>query len=88
MPKFRATVRMREIEAPDATAVLRQLDERMKGAGFTNWKVVSIEAEGAGVRPRTRYLVPGYRAARGESWKLFMVAAGAWAVWFLWLLWD
>lgn len=87
MPKFRATVRVTEIDAPDPAAALRQLDEQMKGSRITNWKVVSIEAEGAGGHPQTRYFARRHQVARSESWKLFMVAAGAWAAWFLWLLW-
>jgi hypothetical protein len=86
MQKFRATVRLTEIEGADPAHVQRALDERMKEAGFAKWRVLSIEAEGAATRSRHRDIhVPRHRA-QSEGWGLFLVAAGAWVVWLFWLL--
>lgn len=87
MAKFRATVRVTELEGPDLANVQRTLDERMKEAGFPKWKVVSIETEGA-MSSRRREVRAARRRRRSEGWGLFFVAAGAWAVWFFWLLVD
>ena len=88
MAKFRATVRVTEIEGPDVANVQLALDERMKEAGFAKWRVLSIETEGAPSTIRRR----DARAARSqrlnEGWGLVLIAAGAWAVWFFWLLVD
>jgi hypothetical protein len=90
MAKFRATVRVTEIEGPDLANVQRALDERMKEAGFAKWRVLSIETEGAPptISRRRETRGPARRTRRNEGWGLFFVAAGAWAVWFFWLLVD
>jgi hypothetical protein len=86
MHKFRATVRLTEIEGADPAQVQRALDEHLKQAGFAKWRILSIEAEGAVARGRSREIRLPRRRARSEGWGLFVVAAGAWVVWLFWLL--
>lgn len=86
MPRFRATVRVTELEGSDPASVQKMLDERFKEAGFAHWRVTTIETEGAARRPRGRDVRTARRRPRGEGWGLFLIAAGAWAVWFFYLL--
>ena len=86
MPRFRATVRVTELEGPDPASVQKMLDERLKEAGFARWRVTTIETEGVAHRPRGRDSRAARRRSRSEGWGLFLIAAGAWAVWFFYLL--
>jgi hypothetical protein len=86
MQKFRATVRLTEIEGADPAQVQRTLDERLKEAGFAKWRVLSIEMDGAGTRGRSREIRAPRHRTRSEGWGLFVVAASAWVVWLFWLL--
>jgi hypothetical protein len=89
MPKFQATVRVSDLEGADPAAAQHLLDERLKGAGFENWQVLSIETPGAVRRRERREIRPvARRRSQSDGWGLFFVAAGAWVVWFLWALAD
>jgi hypothetical protein len=86
MQKFRATVRLTEVEGADPAQVQRALDERLKEAGFAKWRVLSIEVDGPGLHGGSREIRVHRHRTQSDGWGLFVVAAGAWLVWLCWLL--
>ena len=87
MAQYEAMVRMLDIVEADPVAARRAVEDRLRAAGFTRWRIVNIAAagaansSGAALRTGRRRRPPAY-AGGG-----FLVAAVlAWALWFLWLL--
>lgn len=86
MPKFRATVRLPDLNGADPAAVQHTLDDKLKQAGFERWRVLKIEVQGKEPRrPReplpvvTRVAAPAPSTGAGG---ILLIGAGALAIWF------
>ncbi len=89
MAKFRATLRVSDLNGADPAAVQRALDERLKQAGIERWKVLSIENEAAAAarrqarRPVRNHLMPrrpvAVRQPHGDAGGFLLAAAVVWA---------
>jgi hypothetical protein len=87
MPKFRAIVRLSGIEAADAASVPRTVEEQLKAAGLSRWRVLRVHDEDAPRRRRLQRLRyrRRWRSRREGTNGLLIVAASAWAIWFFWM---
>jgi hypothetical protein len=87
MPHYEATVRVLDVEEPDASTAKRVIEERLRAAGFSRWQVVHLGLPGAVARTARRpqrLLTPIDANYAGGA--LLVAAVVAWALWFLWLL--
>ena len=89
MPKFRATVQLTNLDGQDTVVVRQALDEELKRAGFTHWRIIGIEPEVKAARWRLRS-APADRVEQPRrpmnAGGVLLVAASAWAIWFFWML--
>jgi hypothetical protein len=85
--RFQAIVRILDVMEPDAPTARRTVEERLQGAGFNRWRLVSLHPQTIPTPLRRR---PQRRALRPEAsytgGGLLMGAIVAWALWVLWLL--
>lgn len=86
MPKFRATVRLPDLDGADPAAVQHSVEGKLKQAGFERWRILKIEAQGKPPR-RPRELPPlaaraGAPAQSTGAGGILLIGAGALAIWF------
>ena len=88
MAKFRATVRVVELDGADASSVQKALEERLRQSGFERWRVLSVEAEGSPRPARENHRPIGLprRRRSSDARGLLLVAAATWAIWFFWFI--
>lgn len=85
MAKFRATVRLADLNGKDALSVREALEERLRGAGIEHWRVVDIVPVDTAVAP-PRATAARWRADRLIAGRLMLLGAVGWALWFFSLL--
>ena len=86
MANFEATVHVFEVSESNAAAARRAIEDRLRVAGFTRWRVGRVVPQGTIVHradsPR--------RVARTDAsyvgGAMLIAAVLAWTLWFLWLL--
>jgi len=88
MPRYRATVQLRDIEGPDRASVKRRLQKRLDDAGLKGCQVTRVDAERGAIQPLRFPAVarPNPRRLPRDRAGLLLVAAIAWALWFFWQL--
>ena len=86
MARFEATVRIFDVSESDTPAARRAIDERLRAAGFTRWRIARIGPQGS----KTHRVEPPRPVARADltyaGGGLLVAAVVAWTLWFLWLL--
>jgi len=84
MAKFRATLRVLDLNADDPASAQRALEEKLKQAGLARHRVLSIEDENVARRRRVRRpqpIVPARSPVpRSDAGGLLLVTAIAWVV--------
>lgn len=86
MAHFEATVRVLDLEEPDALLARRHVEERLRAAGFRRWQIVGLGVEGSRPRPvRMRRRSPRLNATYFEQ-AMLLTAAVVWVLWFVWML--
>lgn len=86
MTQYEALIRVVETSESDAAGVRRDLDERLRTAGFDKWRIVGVWSPGTVERrlpSRRRRMRPQATYYAGG---LLLVAAVAWSLWLLWIL--
>ena len=86
MAHFQATIRVFDVVGQDPPSARRLVEERLRQAGFSRWRVLHVGLQRAvtpAVRPRRRPIRTDASYAGGG---LLLAAVFAWALWFLWLL--
>ena len=86
MAHFEATVRIFDVSESNASAARRVVEDRLRTAGFSRWKVARVALQGK--------IVPRADSPRGVMRSdasylgggLLIAAVVAWTLWFLWLL--
>jgi len=92
MAQFEAEVRLQDLAEVDALTARRTVEDRLRNAGFQNWKIVRIGPQKSARQGRAKALgrpagkgLSNPRADAGQGiW--VVIAALAWAIWFVWLL--
>ncbi|MFQ5666561.1 MAG: hypothetical protein ACE5I7_09035 [Candidatus Binatia bacterium] len=86
MARLEATVRLFDLVESDAPTARREIERRLRTAGFTRWQVVSVRSQGS----TTHVVTPHRRVTRSNvsyaGGGLLVAAVAAWTLWFLWLL--
>lgn len=90
MARFDATVRLFDLEEPDASTARRTIEERLQASGFTRWQIVSVGFQGVWTPPLRSSRRPSSMHTGDADAKLggrLMAALiVAWALWFVWVL--
>lgn len=86
MADFEATVRLYDLQEHDAPAARREIESRLRAAGFRRWRIVSVGKHGALTQPRrfSRHVLRGKENLAGGG--LLVAATAAWVLWFLWVI--
>ncbi len=86
MANFEATVQIFEVNESNAAAARRAIDDRLRVAGFTRWRIARVGPQGTTIH-RTdspRRVVRADASYVGGA--MLIAAVLAWTLWFLWLL--
>lgn len=85
MPKFHATIQLKDLDGDTAAAVRQALDEKLTQAGFTNWRVLTVDSDVKVVaRPLVKPLPQ--QPQPFNTGGLLLIGAVTWALWFFWKL--
>jgi hypothetical protein len=86
MAHFEATVRIFDVSESNASTARRVIEDRLRTAGFSRWKVARIAVQGTMV-PRADLPRRVMRTdASYVGGGMLIAAVVAWTLWFLWLL--
>jgi len=86
MGEFEALVRVIETSEAEAEAARRAVEERLRTAGFSRWRIVTVWSRNSvarRARARRQRIRPQASYAGGA---LLIAAVVAWSLWFLWIL--
>ncbi len=88
MPQYEVEVKILDINEPDALAARLAVEERLRSAGFKEWRVLAVSPKSRrGAIPVTPE--SAFRPRRTGSYvgsALLVAAVLAWALWFLWVV--
>ncbi|MCX8073892.1 MAG: hypothetical protein N3C12_15865 [Candidatus Binatia bacterium] len=88
MPQYEVEVRISEINESDALAARLRVEEGLRAAGFTNWRVVAVAPKSRSTSLASALETRPYprRNANYIGSVLLVAAVVAWVLWFLWVL--
>lgn len=89
MPQYDVEVRISNVNEPDALAARLFVEERLRAAGFKDWRVVAVSPKGraaAGAATPAEVPYPARRRGAYFGSALLVAAVLAWVLWFLWVI--
>ncbi|GBD27384.1 hypothetical protein HRbin30_02731 [bacterium HR30] len=88
MPQYDVEVRISDVNEPDALAARLFVEERLRAAGFKDWRVVAVspKSRAATLPAGAELRWQGRRSGTYVGSALLVAAVLAWVLWFLWVL--